>query len=98
MKGNQSTGSIPPLTPIMFCTFSLLIYHLFVFFSSLECKIQDSMNQSTDPDYLFHCQIPRTFEQGLAHIETESHSVVSDSATPETIQSMEFSVPEYWSG
>ena len=30
--------------------------------------------------------------------ESESHSVVSDSATPWTIQSMEFSRPEYWSG
>ena len=31
-------------------------------------------------------------------VESESHSVVSDSATPSTIQSMEFSRPEYWSG
>ena len=30
--------------------------------------------------------------------ESKSHSVVSDSATPWTIQSMEFSRPEYWSG
>ena len=30
--------------------------------------------------------------------ESESHSVVSDSATPWIIQSMEFSRPEYWSG
>ena len=30
--------------------------------------------------------------------ESESHSVMSDSATPWTIQSMEFSRPEYWSG
>ena len=30
--------------------------------------------------------------------ESESCSVVSDSATPWTIQSMEFSRPEYWSG
>ena len=30
--------------------------------------------------------------------ETESCSVVSDSATPWIIQSMEFSRPEYWSG
>ena len=30
--------------------------------------------------------------------ESESRSVVSDSATPRTIQSMEFSRPEYWSG
>ena len=29
--------------------------------------------------------------------ESESHLVVSDSATPWTIQSMEFSRPEYWS-
>ena len=29
---------------------------------------------------------------------SESHLVVSDSATPWTIQSMEFSRPEYWSG
>ena len=28
---------------------------------------------------------------------SESHSLVSDSATPRTIQSMEFSGPEYWS-
>ena len=30
--------------------------------------------------------------------ESESRSVVSDSATPRTVQSMEFSRPEYWSG
>ena len=30
--------------------------------------------------------------------ESESLSVVSDSATPWTSQSMEFSRPEYWSG
>ena len=30
--------------------------------------------------------------------ESESRSVVSDSATPWTIQSMEFSRSEYWSG
>ena len=30
--------------------------------------------------------------------ESESHSVVSYSVTPWTIQSMEFSRPEYWSG
>ena len=29
---------------------------------------------------------------------SETHSVVSDSATPWTIQSKEFSRPEYWSG
>ena len=29
---------------------------------------------------------------------SESHSVVSNSVTPWTIQSMEFSRPEYWSG
>ena len=29
--------------------------------------------------------------------ESESHSVVPDSATPYTIQTMEFSRPEYWS-
>ena len=31
-------------------------------------------------------------------LDSESRSVVSDSATPWTIQSMEFSRPEYWSG
>ena len=30
--------------------------------------------------------------------KSESHSVVSDSETPWTMQSMEFSSPEYWSG
>ena len=30
--------------------------------------------------------------------ESESHSVMSHSATPWTIESMEFSRPEYWSG
>ena len=30
--------------------------------------------------------------------ESESRSVVSDSATPWTIQSVEFSRPEYWRG
>ena len=35
----------------------------------------------------------------LCHLsESESHSVVSDSATPRTIQSMEFPRSEYWSG
>ena len=37
-----------------------------------------------------------TLKEGVS--ESESHSVVSDSATPWTIQSMEFSRPEYWSG
>ena len=32
------------------------------------------------------------------HHENESHSVESDSVTPWTIQPMEFSRPEYWSG
>ena len=32
------------------------------------------------------------------YLESESHSVVSDSATPWAIQFMEFSRPEYWSG
>ena len=30
--------------------------------------------------------------------ESESHSVVSDSVTPRTIKTMEFSRPEYWNG
>ena len=30
--------------------------------------------------------------------ESESHSVMSDSVTPWTLQSMEFSRPEYWTG
>ena len=30
--------------------------------------------------------------------ESESCSVMSDSVTPRTVQSMEFSWPEYWSG
>ena len=34
----------------------------------------------------------------LIESESESSSVVSDSVTPWTIQSMEFSGPEYWSG
>ena len=37
-----------------------------------------------------------TLKEGVS--ESESHSVVSDSATPWTIQSMEFYRPEYWSG
>ena len=32
-----------------------------------------------------------------AHIQCESHSVMSDSEAPWTIQFMEFSRPEYWS-
>ena len=34
----------------------------------------------------------------LNESESESHSVASDSATPWTIDSMEFSRLEYWSG
>ena len=34
---------------------------------------------------------------GFIGIKIESHSVVSDSATPWTLQSMEFSRPQYWS-
>ena len=34
----------------------------------------------------------------LPRSENESCSVMSNSATPWTIQSMEFSRPEYWSG
>ena len=30
--------------------------------------------------------------------ESESHSVVPDSVTPGTVQFMEFSRPEYWTG
>ena len=30
--------------------------------------------------------------------ESESHSVISDSVTPWTLPSIEFSRPEYWSG
>ena len=35
---------------------------------------------------------------GIPCIASESHSVVSDSATPRTIQFREFSRPEHWSG
>ena len=35
---------------------------------------------------------------GKPQSESESHSVTSDSLWPVTIQSMEFSQPEYWSG
>ena len=35
---------------------------------------------------------------GLSCSISESHSVTSESSTPWTIQSMEFSWPEYWSG
>ena len=34
----------------------------------------------------------------LKESESESCSVVSNTATPQTIQSMEFSRPEYWNG
>ena len=34
----------------------------------------------------------------MTNLVNKSHSVMSDSATPWTIQSMEFSRPEYWSG
>ena len=37
-------------------------------------------------------------EQDANNSESESHSVVSDSVIPWTIQSMEFSRPEYGSG
>ena len=36
--------------------------------------------------------------QGDIRKESESRSVVSDSLRPQTIQPMEFSRPEYWSG
>ena len=38
------------------------------------------------------------WQETLSPTESESRSVVSDSATPLTVQSMEFSRPEYWSG
>ena len=34
----------------------------------------------------------------MTNLVNKSHSVMSDSATPWTIQSMEFSRSEYWSG
>ena len=34
----------------------------------------------------------------ISSSSSESRSVMSDSASPWTIQSMEFSRPEYWSG
>ena len=40
----------------------------------------------------------RTEKPWICSLWSESHSVVSDSATPWTIQSMDFSRPEYWSG
>ena len=40
----------------------------------------------------------RKLPHPLAPWWSESHSVVSDSATPWTVQSMEFSRPKYWSG
>ena len=38
------------------------------------------------------------WQETLSPTESESRSVVSDSATPLTAQSMGFSRPEYWSG
>ena len=35
---------------------------------------------------------------GVFYFVCESHSVVSDFVTPRTIQSTEFSRPEYWCG
>ena len=43
-------------------------------------------------------QITERVEGVLYNSESESCSVVSDSVTPRTIQSMEFSRLEYWIG
>ena len=40
---------------------------------------------------------PHTHKKKNPICESESHSVMSDSATPWTLQPMEFSRPEYWS-
>ena len=49
--------------------------------------------------HLSHQGSPYMFTlTSLPESESERCSVVSDSATPWTIQSMEFSRPEYWSG
>ena len=40
---------------------------------------------------------PETITTLLVGYESESHSIVSNSATPWTIRSMEFSRPEFWS-
>ena len=42
--------------------------------------------------------VASTFWAFSGYLESESRSVVSNSATPWIIQSMEFSRPEYWSG
>ena len=44
------------------------------------------------------CTIPILHQVAIKDVDGESHSVMSDCATPWTIQSMEFSRPEYWSG
>ena len=70
---------------VLYCIVSIYIPHLFL---CVLCFC-----------YIYKRQWQwKSFTQGLKKMKSESHSAVSGSATPWTIQSMEFSRPEYWSG
>ena len=58
-------------------------------------SLWQSLRKFIFPQNVFKLVLPHTMK---VKNESQSHSVVSDSATPWTIESMEFSRPEYWSG
>ena len=60
------------------------------FSSDLEPELQTGISRG--PESVSEFLLP------LKVKESESHSVVSDFVTPWTMESMEFSRPEYWSG
>ena len=62
----------------------LLLFNWVVFFDAELNEVFKPLNSHSICKYFIY--------------ERESHSVVSDSVTPWTIQSMEFSRPEHWSG
>ena len=60
------------------------------------CNIQPTKKHTTYIDWISTENLkekPRTW-----CFESENRSIVSNSLWPQTIQSMEFSRPEYWSG
>ena len=67
----------------------------------LQARILEWVAIITMEQYKLMFEISQTWVQTFRRqleSESESHSVLSDSATPWTIQSMEFSWPEYRSG
>ena len=61
-------------------------------------SLNNSYIRCSSVGYLYHIVLYLSQYLFILLLESESPSVVLDSATPWTIQSMEFSRSEYWSG